>query len=149
MVERVAGPQGVPRQKGEPVTFLAAGGLRNTARRGIPGVSVRVRLPSYRSLPLSCIREIRLSIDGNEVDADEIELVLDGHGYTVFELSDRADLWWYVLDSAELFVPSKTPLALGSHTVEGSITTLIPYATAGRTTVTTRSRVELTIDPED
>ena len=105
-------------------------------REGVTELRVRVRLTSYRSLPLSCIREIRLAVDGAEIRAGRITFVLDGHRYRLDELGGRTDLWWYVLDEAELLVALDVPMQTGMHTLDGSLTTLVPFATGGRTTMT-------------
>ncbi|HRE28689.1 MAG TPA: hypothetical protein PK954_18740, partial [Anaerolineales bacterium] len=41
-------------------------------------------------------------------------------------------LWWFILDTADLFVASETPLAQGEHAVEGTLVTVEPYVTGGR-----------------
>ncbi len=64
-----------------------------------------VRLPWYRSLPLSALDFGALSIDGIAVDHREVIVSLNGQERP---LSDLAGLWreyWFVLDSAFLRIP--------------------------------------------
>ena len=135
-----------PRREGVPLTFLIRGGVHSARRGGATELSIRVRLTSYRSLPLSCIREIQVAIDGSDVQTGRITFVLDGHAYRLGELGERTDLWWYILDHAELRVAVDAPLPAGTHTVDGSLTTLVPFATGGRTTSTRTDRVQFEIE---
>lgn len=134
-------PRPAPRQPAEPFEVLA-GGLRRATLDGAAGVDVSLRLGLYRSLPLSCLHGLELAIDGVAVDIATTLLSFDGHRYRLAELAERTDLWWYILDTAELFVPTPTPLAPGTHHLEAVMTLLVPFATAGRTTHTTHSAID-------
>ncbi|VXC24250.1 conserved hypothetical protein [Arthrobacter sp. 9AX] len=66
-------------------------------------VSVSVRMPWYRSLPLSSLTGIALSIDGVDVPRESITWkTTDGGSYLLDELAPRHDKWWFVLDSARI-----------------------------------------------
>ena len=113
-------------------SFISDEPLRNARCQGRAGVAIRVRLTSYRSLPLSCIEAVELTIDGRSIDPDDLRLTLN---YTTHKLRDLGKLtnhWWFILDYAELFAPLDQPLAPGLHDVEGSLVTVEPYITAGR-----------------
>lgn len=137
-----------PRMPGQPLDFLHPTEYRTAVRNGVTGFHVRIRLASYRSLPLSCLREISLSIDGEPIDPAGLRLVLDGSAFALADLAERTDVWWYILDLAELFVPSR-PLDPGTHELEASMTALVPYATGGRRTSTVRSTLQITVPTED
>lgn len=127
---------------GKPLAFLT--GDAAIARRGGQDCLVlAARLPSYRSLPLSCVRAITIAIDGEPVPEDDILLVVDGHTHRVRALGERIDLWWYILDQAEVLVTADRALEPGDHAIEGSITTIVPFATGGRSTDTSRSRISV------
>lgn len=142
-----ATPQAAPRMKGLPLTFLSKAPKR-ASHNGADGLLVPVRLTSYRSLPLSCIHEIRLALDGNPIPAESITFILDGHSYPIADLRDRTDLWWYILDFAMLFFTLGAALEPGSHELDGSLTIIVPFATGGRVTRTAHSQVHFTTDSE-
>ncbi|HRF47260.1 MAG TPA: DUF6379 domain-containing protein [Anaerolineales bacterium] len=121
----------IPR-RGIERSFIADEEIRPAVRDGQPGYLIRVRLMSYRSLPLSCIEDIQLSLDGAPVAPERITFVLNGHGHKLGELGKLSRLWWFILDTADLFVASETPLAQGEHAVEGTLVTVEPYVTGGR-----------------
>lgn len=142
-----ATPQAAPRMKGLPLTFLSKAPKR-ASHNGADGFLIPVRLTSYRSLPLSCIREIRLTLDGNPIAGESITFILDGHSYPLADLSDRTDLWWYILDFATLFFTLGAALEPGSHELKGWLTMIMPFATGGRITRTAHSQVHFTTDLE-
>lgn len=95
-------------------------------------VSVSVRMPWYRSLPLSSLSGIRLTLDGVEVPHDSILWrTPEGDQYTLDELPPRHDKWWFVLDSAWIEgelpeLPDRT-----KHDVRVHISLHIPYLPVG------------------
>lgn len=96
-------------------------------RVGGSGTEVSIRMPWYRALPLSCVSDFGLAIDGQELDPDHLRLVVDGTAYAREELPPRHDRWWYVLDSALISAPG---LSLGEgsrHQVTVMVELLIPY----------------------
>jgi hypothetical protein len=129
-------------------SFLSAEGFRNAVREGRKGVQFNVRLTSYRSLPLSCIEGIQLSIDGHSVDPKDIVFTLDNHSYKLDELPKLSKIWWFILDHAQLFVPTEAALPPGVHDVEGTLITVEPYMTAGRFSFFNTSRKRLRLETE-
>ena len=67
-------------------------------------VGLGVRLPWYRSLPLSVVEVAELTVDGQTVPTDGMRLTLDGHTFALSDLPERTTDVWYVLDSARLEV---------------------------------------------
>ncbi len=121
----------IPR-RGIERSFIADDEIRPAVWEGRPGYLIRVRLMSYRSLPLSCIEDIQLTVDGARVAPERLTFVLNGYGHKLDELGKLSRLWWFILDAADLFVASETPLAPGEHAVEGTLVTVEPYVTGGR-----------------
>jgi len=117
---------------GKDRAFIADGVLRNVVREGVPGVQLKVRLTSYRSLQLSCIKGMQLKIDGEEFDPKQMILTLNDYSHRLDELAPLRNAWWFILDYGDLFAPRATPLAAGEHEVEGTLITVEPYMTAGR-----------------
>jgi len=129
--------------------FIADEGFCLAVHGGKTGFKVKVRLTSYRSLPLSCIEAITLKIDGEAVAPADIHFILNGHSLKLAELGKLSKVWWFILDYAELFVARPQPLAAGEHEVEGSLTTCEPYITAGRFTFVNSAKKRLVLEPEN
>jgi hypothetical protein len=125
-------PPLVRRPDGKGQDLLCDEDLRPAVREGRAGVTFKVRLPSYRSLPLSCILDLTVSIDGRPVRGADLVLLLDNNAHRLDDVRDRIDLWWFVLDPAEVFAPVED-LATGEHLIEVGLREAIPYATGGKT----------------
>ena len=99
-----------------PVKIVEDNSLRATA----DGYQVEIRLNWYRSLPLSCVEEVRLSLDGQLVPPEKIRFAINGHEYRLDELPRLGEEFWFVLDPAVLQVHDPGKVASGErHTVRG------------------------------
>lgn len=81
--------------------MLRPDALREDAR----GLALEVRLPWYRSLPLSCVESIELSVNGTPVSRDDLLVTVDGHDRHVRELERLEDRTWFVRDPIVLKAP--------------------------------------------
>ena len=98
-----------------------------TLRATPEGFSVGVRLPWYRSLPLSCISVNLLTCDGHPVPAEAITIHLNGRARQLWELVEEIEETWFITDTATLSVKG-APLASGSeHRIEAEIEVRPPY----------------------
>lgn len=70
---------------------------------------LEVRLPWYRSLPLSTVEISRLAIDGEDVPVEGVQLQVNGRRFPATGLNDLVDEWWFVLDSGYLYVKGSGP----------------------------------------
>lgn len=91
--------------------------------RTADGAELRVRSPWYRSLPLSCI-DVELAVDDAPVDPGRITFCVNGNAYSMEELTELIDEFWFVLDPARLRV---TDIAPGAHDVAVRLGLRIPY----------------------
>jgi len=129
-------------------SFLADDEIRNVERNGEKGFLVRVNLTSYRSLPLSCLEKIELSIDGRPVDPASMRLILNNFVIRLQDFKNMRSVWWYILDQADLFVISPQPLPAGKHYVEALLVTVEPYVTGGRFSFYNASKKYLAVSEE-
>jgi hypothetical protein len=90
-------------------------------------VRVQVRLPWYRSLPLSCIERLGLTIDGEVQPQDRLTLVINGDGHPLAAVPGLHEVWWFVLDAVDVEVDAVPPLAPGTHEVGVAMELRIPY----------------------
>ncbi|MDR0642520.1 MAG: DUF6379 domain-containing protein [Treponema sp.] len=102
--------------------FICEDGFQNCSIGGkIHGYSLKLRMPKYRGIPLSCIEELHLKVDGIVVDPKDIDFCINNKRFKISELPVLYSEWWNVLDKAELYVEKKDGLQPGSHEVEVSM----------------------------
>ncbi|WP_322048116.1 C-glycoside deglycosidase beta subunit domain-containing protein [Paraburkholderia sp. J67] len=98
-------------------------GLRATES----GFAIDVRLPWYRSLPLSTVDVAEILLDGEPIDLADVTFEIEGQTLRPEELRALTDQWWYVLDSAWLNV-KHAPIVKGSeHDVAVTLAVRPPY----------------------
>jgi hypothetical protein len=91
------------------------------------GFSFDLRIPWYRSLPLSCVEGLEVSLDGDSTTAAEIEITFNDRTYSLDELPPLYDEWWQVTDAARVAVPRAGGLAAGPHELDVTLALRIPY----------------------
>lgn len=108
--------------------LLRADAVRTTDQ----GYEVDLRLAWYRSLPLSCIENIHLNINGHTYGADELSLQYVGRSLSLADLEDMTDDWWFIQDPLTVLARQESPAAKGSTLqVEAELATRIPYIIIG------------------
>jgi hypothetical protein len=90
-------------------TMLDADALRSAA----DGFELDIRLNWYRSLPLSSVQTIELTVDGEAIPRDDIAFVLNDREYGLDELGSHWEELWFVLDAATLRVRHRPALEAG------------------------------------
>ena len=91
------------------------------------GYSLRVRLNWFRSLPLSCLEDLALSVDGVSVDAEHLAVRMGGEAVAVSAATERDDLWWSCREAPTVEVRSGAVLAPGPHDLAIELRIRIPY----------------------
>jgi len=92
------------------------------------GVAVSLTLPWYRSLWLSSVTTLRVSLDGEAVDPADVTFELAGRRYTLDELPEQSDTLWYLQEHPLLVVRREVPVQLGEeHAVEIFGELRLPY----------------------
>lgn len=112
---------------------LEANVLRpNSVRATADGYEVDVHLAWYRSLPLSCVENVSVSIAGKNVARDSIQVLYQGRKLALDDLPDLVDDWWFIQDALTLQVADSNPIAAGDKTtLEVELATRIPYIIIG------------------
>lgn len=108
-------------------SMIAGRHLTLGPRGAAQAVRMRVRLPWYRSLPLSCIEGLELEMDGERVAEERLALRINGHDHPMAEVPALCDVWWFVLDALELVAATRTELGSGAHRVGLTLRLRIPY----------------------
>ncbi len=82
------------------------------------GLALSLTIPWYRSLWLSSVGTLQLTIDGEPVPEQDLAFELDGVRYAVPDLPEQSDVLWYLQSHPLLIVRRPAPVALGeSHDV--------------------------------
>jgi len=85
-----------------------------------------VRLPWYRSLPLSVIEVADLTVDGHPIPHSDMKFEINGKSFSLDALRELTDEVWYVLDSA--FIVARVPLQAGrDHDIALQLNLYPPY----------------------
>jgi hypothetical protein len=108
--------------------MICDNGLENRYQNNfITGYRIKIGIPYYRSVPLSCIEEITLMVDNKEVDPNSITLELGGAEYSLSELSTRIDIWWGFQEKGYLVVRNEGGINQGKHEIKIHFIIRVPY----------------------
>lgn len=111
---------------------LAASMLDDDALRAGPqGFELDIHLTWYRSLPLSCVETIELTVNGEPIPREEITVAVNGGEYSLDELRGRWDDVWFVLDPATLRAQRPTLRSGEEAKVTVRLANRIPYIFVG------------------
>ena len=102
---------------------ITDGGLKATEA----GFTLDIRVPWYRSLPLSTISVADLKVDGEPIPAEAIHFQVNGKSFPLDQLRQHPEEWWFVLDSAFLEVSGKQLKPGSEHKVSVSVGIRPPY----------------------
>jgi sugar phosphate isomerase/epimerase len=92
------------------------------------GLALALTLPWYRSLWLSSVTTLQLTVDGEAVDAADLAFELDGVRYALDELPRESDVLWYLQAHPLLIARRPVPVALGeTHEIEIFGELRLPY----------------------
>ena len=72
------------------------------------GLRLAMRLPWYRSLPFSTVEIASLAIDDAPVDLAAARVEYEGQSWTLAEMAEQTNAFWFVRDSAFLLLPGRT-----------------------------------------
>jgi F420-dependent methylenetetrahydromethanopterin dehydrogenase len=124
---------------------LEASVLRPDAVRATAaGYEVDVRLPWYRSLPLSCLEDVTVTVDGTVAARADVTLRHEGRELHPDDLADLVDEQWFVQDPLTVLVPDPAPATAGAEAdVSVHVAVRIPYIIIGPgTALVQRTEVE-------
>lgn len=103
----------------------------NALRATADGFALDIRSHWYRTLPLTSLAVLDLAVDGEKVPEDDMTIAVNGKTFTVPQLADGYDEWWYVLDPFELRVRKPGFDPHQPHHVEFELGLSIPYILVG------------------
>lgn len=68
------------------------------------GYEFQIRLSNYRGHFLSCIEECAVTVDGKEVNSDDITFCLNGKEFTLSQLPSLISEFWNLIEPATINV---------------------------------------------
>jgi hypothetical protein len=96
-------------------------------RAGDPsGFQFDIRLNWSRSIPMSCVEDVSVAIDGEIVDPLTLTLAQGGEMLSLRDWAGRDDVWWHVLGPSTVSATTARPLAAGSHTITFELRVRVP-----------------------
>ena len=113
-------------------------------RRRPDGIAVSVQLPWYRSLWLSAVDDVEMTVNGVPVPKDRLRFELEGRSYRIEELPEQSETLWFVADRPDVVAHlEEVPAPGASITVEVVLTMRLLYMQIGpQRYVTNRVPVE-------
>ena len=100
-----------------------------TATNG--GLALQVHQHWYRSLPLSSLAVLDLSVDGQRIDPSQLTVEANGKSFSFDELEDRYDEWWFTTDAVTLHIPRAGAESKDRYRIQLELGLLIPYLIVG------------------
>ncbi|NHN36862.1 hypothetical protein G8764_06090 [Pseudomaricurvus alcaniphilus] len=116
---------------------IADNGLKVTSG----GCAVAVRLPWYRSLPLSVVDVVSIEFDGRVIDMSNVVFQLEGSSIRLDELRARTTENWFVLDTAYLVLNEKNLEVGKEYDVAVTLAIYPPYLKDLHRVVRTQKRL--------
>jgi sugar phosphate isomerase/epimerase len=92
------------------------------------GLALRLTLPWYRSLWLSSVTSLDLTVDGEVVPQEDLRFVLGDHEYTLEELPGQSETLWFLQEHPLLVARREEGVVLGErHDVTLAGQLRLPY----------------------
>jgi hypothetical protein len=92
------------------------------------GLGIALTVPWYRSLWLSSVSDITVSVEGRQIPEDDLRVELGERSYRVHELADQWDVLWFIQDRLVVVVPLDEPPAEGQEVdVQVTVDLRLPY----------------------
>jgi hypothetical protein len=91
------------------------------------GYEFQIRLGNYRGHYLSCIKELSLKVDGEDVKSEAISFCLNDKEFTLTQLPSLISEFWNLIEPATIKVYKPNGLDAGAHLIDVTLLLRIPY----------------------
>jgi sugar phosphate isomerase/epimerase len=106
------------------------------------GLGIALTVPWYRSLWLSSVSDIAVTIDGRPIARQDLRVELGDRSYAVDELQDQWDVLWFIQDRLVVVAPRGQTPGNGSQVdVEVTVDLRLPYMQVAPMTYVTNHAV--------
>lgn len=107
---------------------LREDGFENRVENGeVVGFNLRMRIPYYRGVPLSLVKDIKIIVDGVEYERDKIRFCIGDLTFTLDEMKTVVRHRWGYGEKATIKVIHPGGLKPGKHRVEAYAMLRISY----------------------
>jgi len=110
-------------------------------------LSFDIRIPWYRSLPLSCVEGIEVRVDSTSVPAADTWIAFGDTTYGLGDLAPLYDEWWTVTDPARVRVQAPGGFGSGPFEIDVTLSIRIPYIVERDRRLVMRERCVKTLTP--
>lgn len=104
-------------------------GVKNVEKDGkVVGFEMKTFLSYYRGIPVSMVNDIKVKVDGEEVERNKIKFSVDGEDFfTLDEMETVTTYKWEYGVEATVFVEKEGGLAKGNHEITLNQIIRTPY----------------------
>ena len=95
------------------------------------GYRLEIHSHWYRSLPMTSLAVVDLTLDGERVDSHQLRVGVNGKAFAFAELEELYDEWWFITDAVTLEIPRRGGVTGERHRVELDLGLSIPYLIVG------------------
>ena len=95
------------------------------------GYRLEIHSHWYRSLPMTSLAVVDLTVDGERVDPHQLRVGVNGKTFAFAELEELYDEWWFITDAVTLEIPRRGGVTGERHRVELDLGLSIPYLIVG------------------
>ena len=108
--------------------MLNPNGYKNVVEDGkTVGFAFQMRVPYYRGITLSIIRNIEVAVDGEKYSREDLTLTVNGETFTLEEARTVISNRWLFGRFGEIGVKKDGGLASGGHHIDVTITVAPSY----------------------
>jgi hypothetical protein len=94
----------------------------------VNGLSLALTVPWYRSLWVSSVTSIAVSIDGQEIAQDKMSFRINGKSFSMEEVPNQWEELWFMQDRAYVDIDLGAPATVGAeHEITFHIELRLPY----------------------
>lgn len=107
---------------------LKPNSLKNTVVNGQEGFEVKTNITYYRGIPLSMVHDIKVEVDGKEVERENIRFsVNEGQYFTLDEMETVTSVKWNYGHLGTVFIVCDGGLAKGKHSIKLTQVSRVAY----------------------
>jgi len=112
---------------------MDANSIKNVLVDGTPvGFELETKIPYYRGVSLSCVDNMEVRYNDRVFTGDQLKYTLDGHTYTLNEMSTISTIRWEFGQKMKIFVPMGGGIGMGVHDIALTIWIRISYGGGAR-----------------
>jgi hypothetical protein len=96
------------------------------------GCTLKIYSHWYRSLPLSSVGNLQVTINAEHVLPARVKIELDGVSYNMDQIAGLYKIWWFVLDPLVLHIEGMVLKKEIQYNLRVELGLLIPYVLTGK-----------------